>query len=208
MTRRRRSPRTDLYDHGDLLEPGRHLRLVLYRRGRSQLHDQLRGRIGDRLAGPAVVTASSARSATARHRRTSPRRTTGFVNGDTASSLTTAPTAAPRRSCRPPGRHLHEHVLRVPSIRTTRSAYVNGSVTVSPASITVAAASGSITYGGAVPSITASVSGLQNGEARLGARPRLTCSTTATSSSPVGSYPTSCSGGSTPTTPSTTPTGP
>jgi hypothetical protein len=74
--------------------------------------------------------------------------------------------------------------------------YVAGSITILPASVTVTASSAAIEVGDAVPAITASYAGLKNGDtapAVLAA-----CSTSATSASPAGSYPTSCSGASDP----------
>jgi hypothetical protein len=119
----------------------------------------------------------------------------GFVNGDTATSLTTAPTCTTAVTS----------VTPVGSYDTSCSgavdpnyafSYTDGAVQVGPASVTVTASSGSMTYGGAVPSISAEVSGLQNGETPSVLGAGLTCSTTATSASPVGSYPSSCSGAS------------
>ena len=52
-----------------------------------------------------------------------------------------------------------------------------------------------MSHGGTVPSITPSYSGFVNGDTGA-AVSGLTCSTTATSSKPAGSYPTGCSGGS------------
>ncbi len=72
--------------------------------------------------------------------------------------------------------------------------YVGGTTTVIPAPLTITASSGTMTYGGAVPVISPNVSGLQNGEnvSVLGAG--LACTTTATPTSSVGSYSSSCSG--------------
>lgn len=66
-----------------------------------------------------------------------------------------------------------------------------------PASVLVTASSASMPYGGIVPVITPGISGLQFGENpnKLGV---ITCSTSATSSSTVATYPSSCSGGSDP----------
>ncbi len=71
--------------------------------------------------------------------------------------------------------------------------YIAGTVTVSPAPLSITASSGSMQYGSAVPQISAIVTGLQNEEASS-VLVGLTCSTAATSTSPVGSYPTTCSG--------------
>jgi hypothetical protein len=74
--------------------------------------------------------------------------------------------------------------------------YAGGTVTVDKAAATVTASSPSMTYGGAVPSITPGYSGLVNGDVAPATPP--TCSTTATSSSPAGTYPSSCSGAADP----------
>jgi YVTN family beta-propeller protein len=70
--------------------------------------------------------------------------------------------------------------------------------TVNPAPLTITASSGSMAYDGTPPAITASYSGFVNGDGPGSLSTAPTCSTTATSSSPVGSYPSSCSGGADP----------
>jgi hypothetical protein len=55
-----------------------------------------------------------------------------------------------------------------------------------------------MTYGGTVPTVTPSYSGFVNGDNAGSLTATPTCSTTATSSSPVGSYPDSCSGAADP----------
>ncbi|MFZ2056504.1 MAG: Ig-like domain repeat protein, partial [Acidimicrobiales bacterium] len=76
--------------------------------------------------------------------------------------------------------------------------YVAGEATVGPAFLTITASSGPMTYGGAVPSVTAGYSGFQNGDGPASLNTGPTCSTKATSSSPVGSYVSSCSGAADP----------
>jgi hypothetical protein len=71
-------------------------------------------------------------------------------------------------------------------------AYVSGTVTIMKAPLTITASSGNMIYGGTVPTITASYTGLVNGDTAPATLP--TCSTTATSTSNVGSYPSTCSG--------------
>ena len=69
------------------------------------------------------------------------------------------------------------------------------SLTVTAATLTITASSTSVTYGASVPSVTASYSGLVNGDASsvVGGQ---TCTTTYTTTSAAGSSPkTSCSGG-------------
>jgi hypothetical protein len=64
----------------------------------------------------------------------------------------------------------------------------------SPPTLTITASSGSMTYGGTVPTITPSYSGFVNGDTPASLTTAPTCSTTATSSSPAGPHPSSCSG--------------
>ncbi|MGC8513552.1 MAG: MBG domain-containing protein, partial [Acidimicrobiales bacterium] len=76
--------------------------------------------------------------------------------------------------------------------------YVSGgtvtvTLRVSPAEASVTASSGSFTYGGTPPVITASFSGLVDGDTAGSLAAVTSCSTTATSVSPPGSYPSSCS---------------
>ena len=130
----------------------------------------------------------------------------GFVNGDNASSLTTPPSCSTAAtSSSPVGTYASTcSGAADPNYDIT---YVDGSVAVGTAPLVVTASSGSMTYGGTVPTITPSDSGFVNGDNASSLTTQPTCSTTATSSSPVGTYPSSCSGASIPTTPSATSTG-
>ncbi|MCZ7630874.1 MAG: hypothetical protein M5U19_18335 [Microthrixaceae bacterium] len=74
--------------------------------------------------------------------------------------------------------------------------YTAGVLTITAAPATVTASSAPMTYGDAVPAITPSYAGLVNGDTAPATPP--TCSTTATSASPVGSYPSTCSGAADP----------
>ena len=117
----------------------------------------------------------------------------GFVNGDTASSLVTQPScSSPVLPTSPVGSYASS--CSGAADPNYVISYVGGSVTVSPASITVTASSPSMVYGGTVPAITPSVSGLQNSESVSVLGAGLTCSTAATPTSAVGSYDSSCSG--------------
>ncbi|HEX3707803.1 MAG TPA: MBG domain-containing protein [Mycobacteriales bacterium] len=69
-----------------------------------------------------------------------------------------------------------------------------GTLTVTPAPLTVTASSATIAPGDPIPAVTASYSGFVNGETAASLTTAPTCSTTATSSSSVGTYPTTCSG--------------
>jgi hypothetical protein len=117
----------------------------------------------------------------------------GLVNGDTApATLPTCSTTATSTSSVGP----------YPSTCTGAAdpnytfSVITGSVNVTAASATVTASSGTFTYGGTVPTITASYGGLLNGTTHPATSP--TCSTTASSSSSVGSYPSSCAGAADP----------
>ena len=87
-------------------------------------------------------------------------------------------------------------ILSGPNAGNYAPAYTSaaGDFTVTPAPLTITASNVIATYGGSVPSVVAGYSGLKNGETRTTAPP--TCSTTATSSSPVAGspYPSTCSG--------------
>ncbi|HLX88956.1 MAG TPA: MBG domain-containing protein, partial [Acidimicrobiales bacterium] len=142
---------------------------------------------------PLLITASSASTTYG----TAPPAVTpsysGFVNGDNASSLSTAPTCSTTATA-------HSSVGSYPTscsgaVDPNYSiSYQGGTDTVHPAPLTITASSGSMTYGGSVPTVTPIVSGLQNGESPSVLGAGLTCSTSATPTSAVGSYPTSCSG--------------
>ena len=73
-------------------------------------------------------------------------------------------------------------------------AQVKEAIPVGKAALLITASSGSMTYGGTVPTITASYSGFVNGESAASLTTAPICSTLATSSSGVGSYASSCSG--------------
>ncbi len=146
-------------------------------------------------AAPLVVTASSAATTYGTAPTAISPSYAGFVNGDSASSLTaqavctTTATAASDVGTYPAtcsGAVDPDYAI----------SYVDGSVTVSPAPVTITASSASTTYGGAAPTVTPTIDGLQNGEGASVLGDGLSCTTDATSSSPVGSYDASCSGAS------------
>src|SRR5206468_11443877 len=72
--------------------------------------------------------------------------------------------------------------------------YVAGSVTVTAAPLTITAGSASMTYGGAVPTITPTYVGFLNGQTATVLTAQPICGTIASAPSPVGTYPSSCSG--------------
>jgi hypothetical protein len=112
---------------------------------------------------------------------------TGLVNGDTPASLGTVTCTTTATSSSPVGSYPSSCSASDPTYTIT---FVPGTVTVGPAPLTIAASSATMTYGGTVPTITPTFTGLVNGDstATLG----VTCTTTATSTSLPGSYPSSC----------------
>ncbi len=84
-----------------------------------------------------------------------------------------------------------------PAFLTSTSPVVHQVVQTAP--LTITASSGSMPYGATPPAITPSYSGFVAPDTAASLNPGPTCTTTATASSPVGSYRTSCSGAVDPT---------
>jgi hypothetical protein len=110
----------------------------------------------------------------------------GFVNGDSAASLTTPPTlntaATASSHVQTGGYPINASGASDPDYVIS---YLNGTLTMTPAPLTITANNASKIYGAALPALTASYTGYVNGEsaASLAARPVL--ATTAAASSPV-----------------------
>ncbi len=121
----------------------------------------------------------------------------GFLNGDTAASLTTQPTCSSTTTVTT-GVGVYPSTCSGASDPNYSISYVDGKVTISPAPITITASSDSMIYGGSVPDVIPTVDGLQNNEGSSVLGTGLHCSTSATSVANVGSYPTTCSGASDP----------
>jgi hypothetical protein len=121
----------------------------------------------------------------------------GFVNGDTASNLTTPPTLGTTATVASPVGSYPITASGAASPNYTIN-YASGTLTVSPAALTITAANVIRLYGAVVPALTASYSGFVNGDtpSSLTAPPFLT--TTATAASPVGSYPITVSSAASP----------
>ena len=89
----------------------------------------------------------------------------GFVNGDTAASLTTAPTIASTQSGNPnAGIYTGNYTASGAANSNYTISYTAGNLVVNPAALTVMADSQTITYGATVPAATASYSGFVNGD--------------------------------------------
>jgi hypothetical protein len=117
----------------------------------------------------------------------------GFVAGDTAASLAKAPT------CQTPA-HVNYPAGTYPTTcfgaqdGNYQITYQAGRLTVNPAPLQVTASSASMPEGGPVPAITPSYQGFIAGDTASSLQAAPQCSTSATSSSPPGEYPSSCSG--------------
>ena len=89
----------------------------------------------------------------------------GFVNGDSASSLTTLPTVGTTATV---GSHVAGGPYEITASGATDPnymiSYVDGALTVTSAPLTITADNQTMTYGGSMPALTASFSGLVNGD--------------------------------------------
>src|SRR5438094_9975029 len=121
----------------------------------------------------------------------------GFVNGDTDVSLTTAPTLTTSA-------HADSHVAGNPFLVTASGAvdadytinYVAGTLNVTPVALTITADSKVKAYGAALPAFTASYSSLVNGDtpASLTTTPTLSANATAASHVSGNPYPITAAG--------------
>ncbi len=113
----------------------------------------------------------------------------GFVSGDTAASLTTPPTLSTTAAA-------SSHVAGNPYSISASGAvdpdysisYVSGTLTVTPAALTITANKATKVYGAVVPTLTYTVKGLVNGDTIKDLSKTPTLTTKATKSSGVGPY--------------------
>jgi gliding motility-associated-like protein len=118
---------------------------------------------------------------------------TGFVNGDSETSLTTAPTISTTADATSiVGSYPITASGAVSSNYTIN--YVDGSLSITTATLTITADNQTKTYGSANPTLTASYTGFVNGDSEASLTTPATISTTADVTSIVGSYPITASG--------------
>jgi hypothetical protein len=117
----------------------------------------------------------------------------GFVNGDTAASLTTPPTVTTTGTASSAVGTYPITATGAVDANYTIS-YVAGTLTVNPVGLTITANNQNKVYGAALPALTVGYSGFVNGDtaASLTTPPAVT--TTGTASSAVGTYPITASG--------------
>jgi hypothetical protein len=114
----------------------------------------------------------------------------GFVNGDTSASLTTAPTVTA-----PATNHVGTYTGAIVASGAADPnytiSYVAGTLTVTPAPLTITANNQTMTYGGTLPTLTASYSGFVNGDtsATFSTSPNVAPAVTAPATDHVGTYP-------------------
>ena len=118
----------------------------------------------------------------------------GFVNGDTASILSGTPalntTATPQSNVGVYPITVGAGTLSVGSVVDNYTlTYVNGALTVNKASLTVTANPRSRSLNAPNPTFTATISGFVNGDTATVVTGTPVLSTTAVTSSPVGTYP-------------------
>ena len=127
-----------------------------------------------------TVTAANASRAYGALNPTFTATATGAQNGDTFT-LTGSSAATPAS---PVGTYPIVPVATGTNLANYTVVYVNGTLTIGQATLTVTAANASRAYGAANPTFTATATGAQNGDTFT-----LTETTTATQTSPVGTYP-------------------
>ncbi len=126
---------------------------------------------------------------------------TGFVNGDTASVVSSAPVIATSASSSSPVTG-SPFAITVSTGTLSASNYsfapVNGALRVTPAPLLITAVSTTMVAGQAVPALSASYRGFQNGDTAASLTVQPVLSTTGTPASPAGSYPITASGATSP----------
>ena len=121
----------------------------------------------------------------------------GFRNGEGASVLTTAPSCASGPLTTPVGEHASTTSCSGAAAANYDLTYVDGTLTVTPAPLTVTAADAVKTYGAEAPPVTATYGGFVNDEGPSVLSTAPTCAADTAPTAPVGGYPgaTSCAGG-------------
>jgi len=117
----------------------------------------------------------------------------GFVNGDTASNLTGTLSLNTTATT---GSGAGAYPITVSGVSSSNYSitFLNGTLFIIPAPLTVSADSKFKVYGQANPSFTASYSGFVNGDTASNLTGTLSLGTTATTSSGAGTYPITASG--------------
>jgi subtilisin-like proprotein convertase family protein len=138
-------------------------------------------------AAPLTITANNATKVYGAALPTFTANYSGFVNGDTAASLTTPVTLGTAATASSP---VGAYTITVSGAvdANYNITEVNGSLSVTAAPLTITANNATKVYGAALPSFTASYSGFVNGDTAASLTTPVTLGTTATASSAAGAY--------------------
>jgi len=119
----------------------------------------------------------------------------GFVNGDAASALTTLPTVTTSASA---GTAVGSYTITAGGAAASNYsiAYAPGTLTITPAALSIRPDNKAKFYGDINPVLTASYTGFVNGDSQAGLLSLPVLTTAATTSSPVGTYSITASGAS------------
>jgi hypothetical protein len=117
----------------------------------------------------------------------------GFVNGDDAADLLTPVVLSTAAT---PASPVGTYPITASGATSTNYAiaFAPGTLTVGAAALTITADDATRAYGAANPSFTVDIVGFLNGDTIADLGGALSCSTTATPASTVGTYPITCSG--------------
>ena len=109
---------------------------------------------------------------------------TGFVNGETAAVVSGSPSCTSADPTSAVGSYPIVCTIGTLSAANYSFTFVNGTLTITPAALSVTADNASRVYGDPNPAFTGAITGIKNGD-----NITATYSTTATAASPVGAYP-------------------
>lgn len=119
----------------------------------------------------------------------------GFVNGDTASVISGTPALSTTAT---PGSAVGTYAIAADVSSLTAASYSftasNGTLTINKAALSVKADDKSKAFGAQLPTLTVTYAGFVNGETAAVLSGALNVSTTATASSPAGTYPITAGG--------------
>jgi len=118
----------------------------------------------------------------------------GLLNGDTLASLGVSVTCSTTATASSAVGSYPITCSGPAAASNYTITYQAGSLTITPAPLTITASNANRTYGSPNPAFAFTSSGLLNGGSLASIGVSVTCSTTATASSPVGNYPITCTG--------------
>jgi MBG domain (YGX type) len=120
--------------------------------------------------------------------------TAGLVNGNTLTSIGATPTCSTTATQASPVGSYPITCIGPSSTTNYTITYQAGTLSITPAPLTITANNATKILHAPNPALSASYSGFVNGDTPASLAGTLTCTTTATTASNVGSYPITCSG--------------